>query len=175
MFFDMVNKALILVNFEREWVDESSDDYVGDISEVIERTNKLIDSCKGKGYKIIFIRHIEKDSEDSWSENSEGTKLIEELHKEDSDTLITKYKISPFYKTELEKELEGIDGIVVCGILTNLCVRSLIQDAYDRDFGITVIKDCCVASNKETQDFTFNDLKETREEIEFLDAVDFIK
>jgi nicotinamidase-related amidase len=57
--------------------------------------------------------------------------------------------------------------------LTNLCVRSFIQDAYDRDFKITVIKDCCVAHTQEIQDFTFFDLAQTRDEIDFTNFKEF--
>ena len=92
----MISKTLILVDFQNEWTDKSSEEYVGDISQVIARTNKLIDFCRTKGYKIVFTRHVEKDSKDAWSEKSEGTKIIADLHKQDSDTLITKNKISPF-------------------------------------------------------------------------------
>lgn len=54
-------------------------------------------------------------------------------------------------------------------------MRSLVQDAYDRDFDISVIKDCCVAFDEETQEFTFKDLKATREEIQFLNLNEFIE
>ncbi|MDO8468000.1 MAG: cysteine hydrolase [Nanoarchaeota archaeon] len=171
----MSKKALILVDFENEWIDKRSAYYVGDISEAIEKTNKLIDFCRRKGYKIIFTRHVEKDSEEAFADNSVNVKIIERLHKKESDLMITKKKISPFYKTNLEQELIGIKEIVVCGILTNLCVRSLIQDAYDRDFEIKVIKDCCVSLDEETQNFTFKDLKATREEVEFLDLKEFMR
>jgi nicotinamidase-related amidase len=167
-------KALILVDFEKEWINKNSDCYVGDISDVIEKTNKLIDFCRKNSYKIIFTTHIEKDSEDAFAEGSENVEIIDEMHKKDSDILIVKNKISPFFKTNLDKELKGINEIIVCGILTNLCVRSLVQDAYDRDFEITVIKDCCVAFDKETQEFTFKDLKATREEIKFLNLKELI-
>ena len=53
-------------------------------------------------------------------------------------------------------------------------MRSLIHDAYDRDFKITVVTDCCTAFDKKTQDFTFQDLKRTREEINFTDINTFI-
>ncbi len=170
----MSSKALVLVDFEKEWTDKKSDYFVGDISQVIERTNRLIDYCRKNGFKIIFTRHIEKDSNAAFAKNSPNVEIIDELHKENSDLLITKYKISPFFETDLDKHLQGIDKIVVCGILTNLCVRSLVQDAYDRDFDIVVIKDCCVAFDDDTHEFTIKDLKSTREEIEFLDADDFI-
>lgn len=167
-------KALILVDFEREWLDQKSEYYVGDISAVLHKTNQLLDFCRQKKYKIIFTRHVEKSLTGAFSKNSPGVEIIPALHKKDTDTLITKHKISPFYKTTLEKELKGIDEIVVAGILTNLCVRSVVQDAYDRDFGIIVIKDCCVALDKQTRDFTFKDLRATRPEIKFMKVKGFI-
>ncbi len=169
-----MDKALILVDFENEWIDKDSDYYVGDISEVIGRTNKLIDFCREKNYKIIFIRHVEEDSDEAFAEGTDNVEIINDIDMAEKDILITKYKISPFYKTNLEEELEGVREIVVCGILTNLCVRSLVQDAYDRDFEIKVIKDCCVAFDEDTHNFTIKDLKETREEIDFMDLDEFL-
>src|SRR3989339_314600 len=135
-----MNKALILIDFQNEWIDKDSDYYVGNIDDVLERNNKL----------------------------------IPEIKKQPQDILITKNKISPYYKTAMEDELRGIEEIIVTGILTNLCVRSMIQDAYDRDLDITVIKNCCVAMDDEIQNFTFKDLKETREKINFVNLDEFI-
>lgn len=86
-----------------------------------------------------------------------------------------KNKISPFYNTSLDQELHGIKHVIVCGILTNLCVRSFIQDAYDREFTITVVKDCCVAHSPEIQEFTFYDLAQTRDEIDFTELKEFVQ
>ena len=168
-------KALIIVDFEKEWIDKNSEYFVGNISSVIKKINKLIDFCRNKGYKIVFTTHVEKDSDGAFKKNTKNVEIIDGININKDDTLITKYKISPFYQTNLDKVLKGIEEIVVGGILTNLCVRSLVQDAYDRDFKITVIKDVCVAFNNETQEFTFKDLKATREEIEFLNLEEFIK
>ncbi len=168
-------KALVLVDFQKEWTDSDSDDFLGDLKQLVKRTNKLIDFCRKNGYKIIFTRHVEKDSADVWSEKSKGTQLLDELHREKQDVVITKHKVSPFYQSRLDEELLGSKKIIVAGILTNMCVRSLIQDAYDRDFEITVIKDCCETYDKKTQEFTFKDLKAMREEIEFLNSSQFVE
>ena len=165
--------ALILIDFEQEWMDTKSEYYVGDISVLLKKTNQLLDFCRKKRYKIIFTRHVEKDSSDAFAKNSTGVEIIPAVHTKDTDVLIIKHKISPFYQTSLEQELKGIKEIVVAGILTNLCVRSVVQDAYDRDFEITVIKDCCVAMDAPIQKFTFHDLKATRPEIKFMNVKEF--
>lgn len=164
----MASKALILVDLENEWLDKKSDYFVGDISGMLARTNQLIDKCRKRNYKIIFITHIEKGSDSAFRPGSENVDIISGLHKNKKDILIKKNKISPFYSTSLAKELKGVKEIVVSGILANLCVRSTIQDAYDRDFKIIVVKDCCASFDRKTQDFTFADLKFTRPEINFI-------
>lgn len=172
----MSQKALIIVDFEKEWTNPNSELFLGDVSDAIEKTNRLIDYCRENDYKIIFTRHIEEDSEDDiFAKGSENTEIMDEIHKKDTDIVINKHRISPFYKANLENELCDTEEVVIVGILTNLCVRSTVQDTYDRDFDITVIKDCCVAFNEETQQFTFKDLKETREEVEFLNLENFIE
>ena len=171
----MKTKALILVDFEKEWTDKNSEYFVWDTTQLIKNTNKLIDFCRKNNYKIIFIQHIEENSNKEFVPNSKNIEIIDELDKENADILITKTRISAFYKTDLEKHLEGIAKIVIAGILTNLCVRSLAQDAYDRDFEITVVKDCCKSFDEETHNFTIKDLKETREEIKFVDVDEFVK
>ena len=167
-------KALLLIDFQNEWIDKNSEYFVGDISDTIKKTNKLIDHCRKQNYKIIFTRHIEPESTKEFAPKSSGVELIKSLKKQPKDTLVTKNKISPFYQTDLDTELQGVKEVVICGILTNLCVRSAVQDAYDRDLDITVIKDCCVSFDQKTQDFTFKDLKATREEINFINLKPFL-
>lgn len=168
----MTETALVLIDLQSERTNPESEFYVGDIQEVIAKVNYLIDYCRARDYKIIFTKHRETDSLDNfWPE----TQFIPEIKIQDTDTIIVKNKISSFYNTTLEKELEGIKHVIVCWILTNLCVRSFIHDAYDRDLKITVIKDCCVANTPEIQDFTFLDLAQTREEIEFTNFKEFVE
>jgi len=166
----MTETALVLIDFQKEWLDPESTYYVGDIQETIVKVKYLIDHCRARGYKIIWTKHREIDSLNAfWSE----TQFISELDHQESDTIIIKNKISPFYNTSLDQELSGIKTVIVSGILTNLCVRSFIQDAYDRDLKITVIKDCCVAHTSDIQEFTFYDLSQMREEIDFIDIKEF--
>lgn len=157
-------KALILIDFQNEWISSISDYYVGNIDELLLRVNNLIQFCRNNKYKIIFTKHIEKNPENGF--NKEGSQLIKNIDNSKEDCVIEKNHISPFFKTTLDKELKDVDEVFVCGILTNLCVRSFVEGAYDRELKITIIEDCCVAFSEEIHKFTLQDLKTTREEIE---------
>jgi nicotinamidase-related amidase len=168
-------RALVLIDLQKEWINRRSDFYLRGADQAIDNINQLIDYCRKENYKIIFTRHEELDGEGEFDPKTQNVELIPRLYQNKIDPVIIKNKIDPFYKTSLEEELLGVEEVVTAGILTNLCVRSFIEGAYDREFDITVIKDCCVARDEETQDFTFLDLKNTRPEVEFLELEDFLE
>jgi ureidoacrylate peracid hydrolase len=171
-------KALIIVDYINQWIDKKSDCYVGNISKQIKNLNEVIGYCRDRDIPVIFTTHINLESEKAFVGGTRNVEIISKVdYKKGKDALIKKNKISPFYKTQLEKKLGklGAKELIITGILTNLCVRSLISDAYDKDYKITVIKDCCVAFSDELQEFTFKDLKNTRPEIEFYDTEEFLE
>lgn len=170
----MIITALILVDMENEWINRNSEYYVGSIPHVISNVNALIGYSRRKGHKIIFIRHVEKDG-DAFREKGKGSEIIATLKREKTDIVITKHTIGAFLNTKLEKELKGIKNIIICGLLTNLCVRKLAEDAYDLGYEITIVSDACCAFNKETHVFTLKDLKETRDEIVISKVEDILK
>lgn len=165
-----MQKALIIIDYQNEWIDKNSEYYIGDIYDKIKKLNKLIADCRNKNIPIIFVTHEDPDSEKEFKPDTKNTEIMEEIdYKDEKDIWIKKTKISAFYNTDLEAKLEELNAgeLIITGILTNLCVRSCICDACDRDYKITVVTDTCAAFSDEIHDFTIKDLKETRPEIEF--------
>ena len=87
-----------------------------------------------------------------------GQTLVDEL--QPADFRVEKVAYSAFYMTRLEWVLrkEGIDTLLVCGIVTNGGVASTVRDAHMRDFATTVLTDGCVAFSKKTHETTLADL-----------------
>lgn len=151
-----MKKALIVIDYQKEFIDQSSDYFVGDVSKKIENLNKLIKKYRDENVPIIFTAHIDKEGEDEFKQGSEGAEIINDLDfQKDKDILIIKNQISPFFETELEAKLKElrVEEVEVTGFLTNLCVRSFVSDAYDRGYAIKVIEDTCAALDQETHDF----------------------
>lgn len=161
-------KALVAIDLQKIWTDPDSPYHVHRIP--TDQMDAVLKHARGLGYKIIFTKHVEPEE----GFDDEGGCFLDGIDTS-SSTVVTKGRICPFYKTGMDIALEGIEEVVVFGILTNLCVRSFIEGAYDRDLDITVIHDCCAAFDKDTHAFTLKDLKATREEIKVISADDFLR
>lgn len=109
----MQETALVIINMQVVRTNKSSDYYLGNMEEMIEKTNALISYAREMNYKIIFVKHTEALGD--FSLQNPLSELIPELdYQTNIDKLIIKNKISSFYKTQMVQELEGIENIVVC-------------------------------------------------------------
>jgi len=160
------NTALVLIGLQQLWREKKSDYYLRGMDALIDRAIYLIQYAREMGYKLIFVKH--QETKWAFAPDNELSSIIEELQPQEGDMIIEKYKISSFYETELEKELKGIENIVVAGIPTNLCVRMFIEEAYDRGFNLVLIEDICQTYNEKLQDFTLDDLNESRPDLDIV-------
>jgi nicotinamidase-related amidase len=67
------------------------------------------------------------------------------------DVVVTKSRISAFAGTDLDLLLraQGIDTLVLCGVATSGVVLSTFLAAFDVDYEVLVIKDCCADLEEE--------------------------
>lgn len=170
----MSRKALVVIDMQNEWQEKLSPYYLGDISRVVIKQNKLIDFCRSKGFDIIFTAHIEKEGKE-FAAKTRRVKILKAVHRQKGDAVVKKHKISPFYKTTMDRKIKDCDLVVICGVLTNLCVRSMAEGAYDRDKQVVIIDDGCRTFDFGVHEFTLRDLQDTREEIRVMKADDFIR
>jgi nicotinamidase-related amidase len=65
--------------------------------------------------------------------------------------VITKAFPNSFRETELEDELRarGVDELVVCGMMTSMCVDATVRAAVDLGFDTTVAHDACATCDLE--------------------------
>ena len=77
-------------------------------------------------------------------ENSRGAEIIPELAPEAGDRVITKWRPSAFFRTDLEVFLgtRGIDTLLICGTSVSGCVRATVVDAFMRDIRCMVVREC---------------------------------
>lgn len=103
-----------------------------------------------------FRKRTEHCIEGTW-----GAQVVEELRPENSDVIVTKRRFSGFFETDLDLTLKDlqVDTVVVTGVVTNICVRSTIHDAFFRGYKVIVPRDCVMATGEREQESSLYDIE----------------
>jgi nicotinamidase-related amidase len=82
---------------------------------------------------------------------AEFMKVHEDLQPRADEVVVTKRRVSAFTGSDLEVILRayGIQNLVLTGIATSGVVLSTLREAADKDYGLTVLSDCCADGDEE--------------------------
>jgi len=75
--------------------------------------------------------------------------------------IIRKKRYSGFFETNLDETLEklGIEGLIITGLVTNICILYTTADAVMRRYEVTVPKDSIAALNEDEGRFALNQME----------------
>jgi ureidoacrylate peracid hydrolase len=76
--------------------------------------------------------------------------VITDLDCRPDDLKVDKVRFDAFQWTSLEPLLRGlgVTRLMICGVVTNLCVETTVRSAFMRDLPVTLIEDCCAAKTR---------------------------
>jgi nicotinamidase-related amidase len=96
---------------------------------------KLLNVFREKNLLVVHIRH--------------NAKAGAEIHKNviplDSEKVISKSSVNSFKETDLLDYLKQneIKKLVICGMMTHMCVEAAVRAAADYGFEVTLVHDAC--------------------------------
>ena len=93
-------------------------------------------------------------------EGSWGAEIVDELTVEAGDIIIPKRRYSGFFGTSLDLSLRerGVDTVIVTGVVTNICVRSTVHDAFFLRYKVIVPEDLVMATSPQAQEVSLYDI-----------------
>jgi nicotinamidase-related amidase len=85
-----------------------------------------------------------------------GDQPIDELEMQPTDLFLAKRRMSSFHKTDLDQTLRTwkVHTVVVCGVVTNVCVLLTVMDAIQNDFRAVMVSDACACHKPEIHEMT---------------------
>lgn len=164
-------KALLVIDYINEIVDDkgklSGKGYAAFVrnNDTFSKVNAAIAKFRVANQPIVFVRLGFKPDYANQPKTSpvfgkahefgilvEGTWSTEfhaSVDKQNSDTVVTKTRVSAFHNTELEQMLRGmgVTHVCICAIATDLAGEATARSAHDQDFIVTVVGDACAAAN----------------------------
>lgn len=96
---------------------------------------KLLLRFREKGMLVVHVRH-----------NAEqGAAIHESVLPIEGEKIVSKNQVNCFEDTDLLEYLREhkIEKLVICGMMTHMCVEAAVRAAHDYDFDTTLIHDAC--------------------------------
>lgn len=138
---------------------------------ILDNVISLIECFRKNNERILFTRHGHRDPKTDggmlgrwWGDlilyGSDDWELIDGLHMQTGDTIIDKNRYSAFFGTELDDFLrkEGVEDLVIMGVLTNCCCETTARDAFMRDYRVFFVADATAAPTEELHLATLKNL-----------------
>ncbi|GGE10796.1 isochorismatase [Aureimonas endophytica] len=131
---------------------------------------RVVEAARAAGAPVIWVHdthraNVRRDRE--WAkrtphceDGSWGTEIIEDLGARPEEIHVFKRRYSAFFQTDLDLTLKDllVDQIVVFGVVTNICVRSTVHDAFFQGYEVVVPQDCCAATGEREQASSLYDI-----------------
>ncbi len=135
---------------------------------VVPKCVELLEGARAKGLPVIFCcdAHEEPDAElKLWGSHAlagtDEAAVIPELAPQAGEHIVLKRRYSGFWGTDLDMRLRelGVDGVIICGLLVNLCIQHTACDAYLNGYKVSVPSDATDAISAEVYDYCMDYLK----------------
>jgi len=144
-------RGLLIIDIQRDYFPGGAFPLVGPEA-AAEAAKQALDRFRETGEPIVHMQHI-WDGPDApfFKKGTAGTEIYPLVAPADGETVIQKDEANSFLGTALEEKLraDGIDELVVAGMMSSMCVDATVRAGADLGFGMTVIHDGCAAPNLE--------------------------
>jgi nicotinamidase-related amidase len=159
--------ALVVIDLQKDFFD-SSPGLLESQPNLPRNTIKLFDICRSNSIELIHIRAVYNKNDSKWFPYYSKLKSlpvdnIEQVSSEaagewasamENEKIIIKHTFDAFYNTELEEYLKsrGIQTLLLCGVVTSVCVLMSLHGAFARGFQTLIVKDCTADKTKLRQE-----------------------
>jgi len=158
MEYNPQSTAVIVVDMQNDFCHPDGALYAEGSEEAIEGVNAVLEATEGVDLTIFTqdTHDINSPEFEQWGEHCVHDTWGQEIHdgvSEPADTvvrLIEKNTYDAFFDTDLERllRINGIDTIIICGTLANVCV----QDASLHGYDVSVVEDAVGYIDEEQRD-----------------------
>ncbi|MFC7167072.1 cysteine hydrolase family protein [Halospeciosus flavus] len=187
--FDPERTAVVVVDVQNGFCHPEGSLYAPASEEALDPVTDLVSRARDAGASVVYTRdvHTEAQFEDAhyydeferWGEHVvEGTwdaQLHDRLDVRDADHVVEKHTYDAFYQTELAGWLDahGIDDLLLCGTLANVCVLHTASSAGLRDYRPVLVEDAVGYIEEAHREYALDHADWLFGEVTDLAAVDF--
>tara|TARA_Y100000590_G_scaffold236400_1_gene266101 strand:- start:459 stop:1079 length:621 start_codon:yes stop_codon:yes gene_type:complete len=166
--FDPSSTAVLVVDMLKDFFSDGGAMVLDGGDVLYEPHRELLGAARDKGIPVFWLNQ-DLPPDDSLFQTRAvhclsgtwGAEIVDEIPVDASDIIISKRRYSGFFQTTLDLNLRerGIDTVIVTGVVTNICVRSTVHDAFFLSYKVLVPEDLVMATSDQAQEVTLYDIE----------------
>lgn len=129
---DPESTALVIVDMQHDFVAADGALSVPGAAESVPRIGRLLHWARERGIRIVYTQDTHDAGDPEWSiwprhaeRGTPGWEIVDALAPRNDERIFEKARYDGFYGTGLDHALRvaGIDTLIVCGTVANICVH----------------------------------------------------
>lgn len=139
-----MKEALLIIDVQNDYFPGGACELCGAL-EAEKKIISLIEESRRLNRPVIYIQHINPPDDTFFIEGTYGCEISDRIKPESGDKVIVKYYPNSFLETELDSYLKeiGAEKLIVCGMMTHMCVDTTVRAAMDYGYRIALVADGC--------------------------------
>ena len=144
-------KALLLIDFQMDYFPGGKMALVEPVKAVHNAGMLLNDFRKNNDNVVHIQHHATRPDATFFIPGTDGAEIHPHLAPDTNEEVIIKNYPNSFFKTKLFDYLQEkhVEKLVICGMMTHMCVDATTRAAKDLGFEIALIGDACATKNLE--------------------------
>ena len=142
-----MTRALVVIDIQQDYFPGGRMELVG-AEAASGRARALLDGFRGSGEPLVHVQHVSTSPDAPFfAAGSPGVEIHPDVAPQSGERVIVKHHANAFRDTGLDAELRaaGVDEVVICGMMTSMCVDASARAAADLGFRTTIAGDACAA------------------------------
>lgn len=163
--------AVLIIDMVNDFLAEGGKMALPGGNSIIPHQKNVITAARSVKVPIFFVNDAHrpglKNTDREFKKRGEhciegtwGAAVIDELTPQKEDYIVIKRRFSGFFNTDLDLTLKdaGVDTLIFMGVVTNICVRSTVHDAFFHGYSVIVVEDCVAATGEREQESSLYDI-----------------
>lgn len=145
-----MKQVLLIIDIQNDYFKGGAMELAG-AEEAALQAAQLMGKFRSEDKPIIFMQHMASEQASFFKPNTLGVNIHQSVAPQQGDMILQKSYPNSFRDTELLALLRkaGIQELIICGMMTHMCVDTTVRAAFDLGFSCKLIGDACATKSLE--------------------------
>jgi len=135
----------VIIDIQNDYFPGGRSELVG-ADDAAARAAEVLAGFRERGERVVHLQHVwDAPDAEFFAPGTSGVEINPVVAPAGDEAVVQKAFPNGFQHTDLEQRLHSVDAdqLVLCGMMTSMCVDATVRAAVDLGFDTTVAHDAC--------------------------------